>query len=236
MRGDACIPLLPCVEIAPTLEFYGLLGFEVTYQQRTPNPYAATRRGGAQLHFFGLKGLDPLKAFSSCLIIVDEVEDLHARFVAALKKAYGRIPLRGVPRVTRMKKGQTRFTVVDPSGNSLMFIRRDEPAGYGDDDKDAPASVLAKALKTARRLRDFKGDDAAAAKVLDVALKKADAGTTVERARGLAARAELAVALGDMRRARELARDIDALSLSASEREALRVELEALEPLARTQE
>lgn len=236
MKSDACIPLLPCVEIAPTLEFYGLLGFEVTYQQRTPNPYAATRRGGAQLHFFGLKGLDPLKAFSSCLIIVDEVEQLHARFVAALKEAYGRIPLRGLPRLTRMKKGQSRFTLVDPSGNSLMFIRRDEPAGYGDDGGDAPASVLAKALKAARRLRDFKGDDAAAAKVLEGALKKADAGTTVERARALAARAELAVALGDAPRARELARDINALPLSASEREGLREELDAIEQLARPQE
>ncbi|RKH58235.1 bleomycin resistance protein [Corallococcus aberystwythensis] len=221
MKGDACIPLLPCVEIAPTLEFYALLGFEVTYQQRAPNPYAATRRGGAQLHFFGLKGLDPQKAFSSCLIIVDEVEALHARFLASLRKAYGRLPLRGLPRMTRMKKGQTRFTVVDPSGNSLMFIRRDEPAGYGDD-ADAPTSLLGNALKTARRLRDFKGDDAAAAKVLDVALKKDGAGTTVERAKALVARAELAMALGDTPRALELAREAGTLPLLASEREALR--------------
>ncbi|RKH39531.1 hypothetical protein [Corallococcus sicarius] len=236
MKSDACIPLLPCVELAPTLEFYGRLGFEVTYQQRIPNPYAATRRGGAQLHFFGQKGLDPQKAYSCCLVIVDEVEQLHARFVSVLKEAYGRIPLRGVPRLTRMKKGQSRFTLVDPSGNSLMFIRRDEPSGYGDDDADAAASVLAKALKAARRLRDFKGDDAAAAKVLEGALKKADAGTTVERARALAARAELAIALGDAPRARELARDIDALPLSASEREGLREELGAIEQLVRSQE
>ncbi|NOK39180.1 VOC family protein [Corallococcus exercitus] len=226
MKGDASIPLLPCVELAPTLEFYALLGFEVTYQQRAPNPYAATRRGGAQLHFFGLKGLDPLKAFSSCLIIVDEVEELHARFLAALRTAHGRLPLRGLPRMTRMKKGQTRFTVVDPSGNSVMFIRRDEPSGYGDD-AEAPTSILGKALKTARRLRDFKGDDAAAAKVLDVALKKVGAGTTMERARALVARAELAVALGDTPDALERVRDLSALPLSEAEHEALRLELEA---------
>ncbi|MBN9683906.1 MULTISPECIES: hypothetical protein [unclassified Corallococcus] len=196
MTGDTSIPLLPCVELASTLEFYALLGFEVTYQQRAPNPYAATRRGGAQLHFFGLKGLDPLKAFSSCLIIVDEVEALHARFLDTLRKAYGRTPVRGLPRMTRMRKGQTRFTLTDPSGNSLMFIRRDEPEGHGDAEQ-APATLLGKALKTARRLRDFKGDDAAAAKVLDAALKKPDAGTAKEREQALADRAELAEALGD---------------------------------------
>ncbi|AFE06408.1 hypothetical protein COCOR_05493 [Corallococcus coralloides DSM 2259] len=197
MKSDTSIPLLPCVELAPTLEFYALLGFEVTYQQRSPNPYAATQREGAQLHFFGLKGLDPLKAFSSCLIIVDEVEELHARFLAALRKAYGRTPVRGLPRMTRMRKGQTRFTLTDPSGNALMFIRRDEPSGYGDDE-NTPTSILGKALKTARRLRDFKADDAAAAKVLDAALKKPDAGTEQEREQALAERAELAVALGEV--------------------------------------
>lgn len=239
MKHDACIPLLPCIGLEPTVGFYGLLGFEVTHQQRSPNLYVATRRGGAQLHFFGLKGLDPLKAFSCCIVLVDEVEALHATFAEALRKEYGRVPLRGVPRMTRMRKGQTRFTVVDPSGNSVMFIRRDEPAGYGDEEAGqgaGTASPLARALKTARRLRDFKNDDAAAAKVLDVALGKAGDAMAVERARALAARAELAVALGEADRARELVRDLEGLPLSPTEREALRTELGAIARLARTQE
>ncbi|NTX56037.1 hypothetical protein HUA74_16200 [Myxococcus sp. CA051A] len=235
MKHDASIPALPCVALEPTLEFYGLLGFEVTYQQRLPNPYAATRRGGAQLHFFGVKGLDPLAAYSCCLIIVDEVEELHEGFAAALRKTYGKVPVRGVPRITRMKKGQTRFTVVDPSGNSVMFIRRDEPGGYGDDEDDS-ATLLGKALKTARRLRDFKSDDATAAKVLDAALKKPDAGTPLERARALVARAELAVALADLPRANQSLREFDALVLPASERASLEADRAAVDTLMRTQE
>ncbi|MDC0710482.1 hypothetical protein POL68_18535 [Stigmatella sp. ncwal1] len=191
----------------------------------------ATRRGGAHLHFFGLKGLEPKTAFSSCLVIVDEVETLHETFAQALRGAYGKTPVRGVPRITRMRKGQTRFTVVDPSGNSLMFVRRDEPQNDGEG--SGPVSVLAKALKTARRLRDFKNDDTAAAKVLDGALKKADVGTEGERARALAARAELFVAMGEMPRARELVRAIERLPLSDSEREALQEPLEAIERLVR---
>ncbi|NPC70083.1 hypothetical protein [Corallococcus exiguus] len=71
-----------------------------------------------------------------------------------------------------MKKRRTRFTVVAPSGNPLMFIRRDEPAGY-EDDEDIPHHRPRQGLKTARRLRGFKGDDAAAAKVRGAALRLA---------------------------------------------------------------
>ncbi|AGC44789.1 hypothetical protein MYSTI_03477 [Myxococcus stipitatus DSM 14675] len=227
MDPDSSIPALPCVELGATLEFYGRLGFKTTYQQRAPNPYAATNRQGAELHFFGVKGLDPAAAYSVCLIIVSEVEKLHAEFSEAFRQGYGKVPLRGVPRITRMKKGQSRFTVVDPNGNSVMFIRKDEPEGYGDDDVDTdaqPASVLGKALKTARRLRDFKGDDAMAAKVLDGALKKPGGGTVLERARVILASAELAAVLSGSDRARERLRELDALALSASERDSLREE------------
>ncbi|MCP3161696.1 VOC family protein [Myxococcus qinghaiensis] len=234
MKHDASIPALPCVELEPTLEFYGRLGFEVTYRQRAPNPYAATRRGGAQLHFFGLKELKPEEGYSCCLIIVEEVEKLHEGFSAALRETYGKVPVRGIPRITRMRKGQTRFTVVDPSGNSVMFIRRDEPSGYGDDE-DASATHLGKALKTSRRLRDFKGDDAMAAKVLDAALKKPDAGTTLERARALVARAELSVALDDVSRAGAWLREFDDLPLSALERATLREDRAAIDRLLRAQ-
>lgn len=234
MKHDASIPALPCVELEATLDFYGRLGFEVTYRQRAPNPYAATRRGGAQLHFFGLKGLKPEQGYSCCLIIVDEVETLHEGFSAALRETYGKLPVRGIPRITRMKKGQTRFTVVDPSGNSVMFIRRDEPSGYGDDE-DVSVTHLGKALKTARRLRDFKSDDATAAKVLDAALKKPDAGTTLERARALVARAELAVALEDAASARAWLRELDDLPLSATERATLHEDRAAVDQLLRAQ-
>lgn len=234
MNSDSSIPALPCVELGTTLEFYGRLGFKTTYQQRAPNPYAATNRNGAELHFFGVKGLDPAAAYSVCLIIVREVEKLHEQFSEAFRQAYGKVPLRGVPRITRMKKGQSRFTVVDPNGNSVMFIREDEPEGYGDDDVDTeeqPATALGKALKAARRLRDFKTDDEAAAKVLDGALKKASGGTMLERARVLLASAELAVVLSEQGRARERLRELDALKLSASERASLSEERAAVQKL-----
>ncbi len=58
------IPVLPCVSLPDTLAFYRLLGFEVTYEQTRPYVYGAVRRGGMNVHFMGIKGLDPKPAFS----------------------------------------------------------------------------------------------------------------------------------------------------------------------------
>lgn len=235
MSGAMTIPVLPCVSLIETLAFYGALGFEVTHQQTAPNVYAATRRGEVHLHFMGLKGLDPRQAYSTCLVIVPEVERLHETFADGLRRAYGKLPISGLPRISRMKKGQSRFTVVDVAGNSVIFIRRDAP----DDDDGAagsrPGSRLGKALRAAARLRDFKNDDAAAAKVLDVALARKGADDPLERARALAARLELAVALGEQARARALRDEIDAAPLSGEERAQLQPQLDAVDALDRSQ-
>lgn len=235
MSGAMTIPVLPCVSLIETLAFYGALGFEVTHQQTAPNVYAATRRGEVHLHFMGLKGLDPRQAYSTCLVIVPEVERLHETFADGLRRAYGKLPISGLPRISRMRKGQSRFTVVDVAGNSVIFIRRDAP----DDDDGAAGSRsdsrLGKALRAAARLRDFKNDDAAAAKVLDVALARKGADDPLERARALAARLELAVALGEQARARALRDEIDAAPLSGEERAQLQPQLDAVDALDRSQ-
>jgi hypothetical protein len=224
------IPLLPCVSVDEAIRFYGLLGFEVVYQQARPNPYAALRRGEANLHFFGLKGLDPKEAFSTCVIVMPEIEQLHGTFVEALRDAYGKIPVAGIPRISRMRKGQSRFTIVDPAGNSIIIVRADE-ANDTTTPSSRPASRLGRALELATILRDSKNDDVAAAKVLDAALSKDEAWSPVERARVLAARAELAVALGDNAHAATLRDELEALPLSNEERAGFAEELDAAERL-----
>jgi hypothetical protein len=173
MSDVTTIPVLPCVSPEDTLDFYQALGFEVTHEQKSPYVYLAVRRGGFDLHFQGIKGLDPKESFSACLVIVPEVESYHRAFADALRGKYGKVPTAGIPRITRLREGQSRFTVVDPSGNSVIYIRRDEPEmGSRKPEENEKRSGLAKAIATAAVLRDSKTDDAAAAKVLDVALAK----------------------------------------------------------------
>jgi hypothetical protein len=235
MTHAMAIPVLPCVSLDETLGFYRLLGFQETYRQATPNPYAVVERAGAQLHFAGVKGLKPAEAYTTCLMIVPEVERLHQVFAEALRSVFGKLPVSGLPRISRMRSGQSRFTVVDPAGNSVIFIRRNAPDDYDESQKPQSSSRLGKALRAAARLRDFKGDDLAAAKVLDVALARKEPALPIERARALAARAELAIALGDETRARDAREELQRIALSDEEREQFHGELEAADALARTQ-
>lgn len=169
------IPLLPCRKLDDVLPFYESLGFEITTRQERPNPYASTRWRNADLHFYGGDSV------GICLFIVDEVEHLHAEF-----KRIGTWSSNA--RITRMKPGQSRFTVFDPAGNSVIYIRRGEKNPH---EKKALGSPLEKAMRAAEVLRDFKNDDAAAAKVLTQALAKAKDANPDEVKRAKAMLAEL---------------------------------------------
>ncbi|HYF63420.1 MAG TPA: hypothetical protein VD886_11440 [Herpetosiphonaceae bacterium] len=224
------IPALPCAALDETLAFWQSLGFAVTYQQRAPNPYAVLAYADYELHFFGLKQLAPEANFSTCLVIVAEVEGLHRTFAERLRAALGRVPGTGFPRISRMRPGQTRFTLTDVAGNSVIFIK------HGDEDEQAAQAYtkpdqtpLTRALRTAERLRDFKNDDAAAAKVLDNALARHAHAPPPEQALALAARIELAVALDDRPGATTLRARLAALALSDAERAAVNAQLASLD-------
>jgi hypothetical protein len=234
MSNVLTIPILPCISLNDTLTFYRALGFDVTYQQTRPYVYAATRRGGVNLHFVGIAKLEPSKAYSACLVVVPELEPLYAAFREGLKSSYGKLPLKGWPRISRLRPGASRFTLVDVAGNSVVFVKRDAPDDYEESSAEPTSDTpLGKALNQARRFRDFKNDDVAAAKLLDVALRKDSAGSAIERARALAARIELALALGDEARASSAHAELQALTLTDADRDHYREELAAADRLAK---
>jgi catechol 2,3-dioxygenase-like lactoylglutathione lyase family enzyme len=231
---EHAIPLFPCVSLDETLDFYRALGFEVTHEQTSPYVYGAVRWGGFDLHFFRPKGRSPTKAAGTCLVIVAEVGPLHQAFVLALRRKYGKLPTADHPHISRLRRGQCRFNLVDPAGNSLIFIGRDEQFEYPDWEEWSRLPPLLMALETAANLRDMQWDDAAAAKVLDVALARQQAAAPVERARALAARAELAVALGEVERLAAVRAELQQVPLSNEDRERLREELQAADELEKT--
>ena len=230
MTDATTIPCLPCVSMAESLDFYRALLFEVTYQQKAPNEYAVVRQGGCEIHLFGLKGLKAENGYSTCCVIVSEVEPVHRAFSDALRQKYRKLPIAGYPRITRFKAGQTRFTVTDPSGNSIIFAKRTAHEGDSGSSR-AALTGLPKAIDTAAKLRDESGDDESAAKVLDVALDRYRGAPALDRARALAARAELAVALGETERLRALREELQQVPISDEDREKYRHEFEAAELL-----
>lgn len=215
------IPLLPCVSLDESLAFWEALGYEVTQKQKAPNPYAVIRYDDYELHLFGLKQLNPADNFTTCLVILPEVEAWHATLAGRLRAALGRVPAQGLPRISRMKPGQTRFTLTDVAGNSVIFIQRgEEDEAAAEEYKQPGLTPLQRALAVAARLRDYKNDDAAAAKALDSALARHDE-PSLDYARVLAARIELAEALEDADLARALGERLRQLPLSATDRAAL---------------
>jgi catechol 2,3-dioxygenase-like lactoylglutathione lyase family enzyme len=215
---ERMIPILPCRSIDETLDFYRALGFGVTYRQERPNTYAVVQRGGIELQFFVLKTLDPANSYSSCYVVVSDVDALYGSFRDGLLSALGRLPSRGIPRISGLKDmsyGVRQFIVVDPGGN---YIRIGQPIATRAAPRIETAGRLERALGAAVTLADSKGDDPAAAKVLDSAFSSDEDPPIGVRVAALILRAELAYRLGEPDRTRALLDEVRASDPSDDDR------------------
>ncbi|MBX7267411.1 glyoxalase [Micromonospora sp. Llam7] len=222
--NETTVPLLPCAAVEETLAFWRALGFVTTYEQRKPYVYLALRWSGFELHYGPApRDLDPATESSGgCLVMVDSVAPYHSAFTDAMRQAYGKVLGRGLPRITRFRPGASRFSIVDPSGNTVIFIARNEPEEleYGGSKR---LTGLARVLDNARILREFKTDDRAAFRALDSGLRRhGDDASSVERALALAALIELATALPELERVPQWGSRLRALTLTEPEREQVR--------------
>ena len=169
MANELTIPLLPCPSIDEIASFYEMLGFEVTYRQTRPNPHVALRREDINLHFFGMDDFDPAGSYGSCLVIVPDTGPLFEAFAAGMRAVHGKLLVSGIPRMTRPRVRNDRysgFTVVDPGGN---WIRINKAAR-----EPEATTKLARAVENAARQADARGDERQALKILEGALTRAD--------------------------------------------------------------
>jgi len=210
VTGERTVPLLPCASIDEIEDFYSALGFERTYRQLRPNPHVVLELDDIGLHFFGMPDFVPANSYGSCIVVVPGIGARYSAFAAGLRERYGKLPIAGIPRITRPRArknadGMTGFSLVDPGGNWIRFYEQSAASrGAGPDDATAePASAavqskLADATANAVVLGDSKDDVAQAAKILDGALRKfGPAATVTDRQAALMYRAELAIRLND---------------------------------------
>jgi hypothetical protein len=242
VSAETVIPTLPCRHLDDVLPFYAALGFDVTYRQERPNPYAAVRRGGIELHFFGLPEFDPAESMGGAIVLVPDTAALHAQFAAGLRAAFGKLPVSGIPRMTRPRRMQgTRggFMVVDPGGNWLRISRErtetDDDLDGGPQDRPAPEEGrLARAVAAAARQADSHGDEAAGIRILETGLARHPGAPPVQRLPALVYLAELRVRTGDPAAAAAALAEVRALELPESDRRALTTDLAAAAELAET--
>jgi hypothetical protein len=194
----------------------------VTYRQERPNPYAAVRRGGIELHFFAVPEFDPAESMGSVVVLVPDTGALHTAFAAGLRAAFGKVLVSGIPRMTRPRRMQGTaggFSVVDPGGNWLRISRHsaDEPA--------ASEGRLARVVAAAARQADSHGDEAAGIRVLETGLLRHADAPPAQRLPALVYLAELRLRTGAREVAARLLAEVDALELSVTDRETLATDL-----------
>ncbi|MEV6300822.1 VOC family protein [Actinoplanes sp. NPDC051861] len=216
MADEIAIPLLPCSSIDEMADFYSALGFRTTYRQLRPNPYVAMQREDLQLHFFGMPGFVPADSYGTCAVLVPDIQALHQQFAAGLRARFGKVPLSGIPRMTRPRPrknngGVTGFSVVDPGGNWIRISALAPSTSAGAE------SRLAVSLENAVVMADSHGDHRQAARILDTALRKApsDDPALVE---ALLYRAELAATLDETDKSLDIVKKLSEMELTAEQR------------------
>ena len=211
------VPILPCRELDDVVPFYEALGFAVTYRQARPNPHVVLSRGeGLDLHFGGIPGFEPENSYASVIVVVPDTGELYDQFAAGLRSAYGKLPVKGIPRITRPRRKQgmsAGFTVVDPGGNWLRITS-------GDDGEDE-GGPFERVLRNAARQGDSHGDEAAAIAILDAGLIRHADATDAEKVPVLAYLAELLIRTGDGERASVVLAQLEGMG-AASEVAALK--------------
>lgn len=230
MANEITIPILPCKSIEETLTFYVALGFEITYQQARPNTYACVKRDDFQLHFFSMKGYDPAQSYSTCYVHVPDADALYKTFALGLRKAYGKLPVAGIPRMTPLRNksfGTRGFNMIDPGGN---WIRIGQTIQATEDDQ-ADTTKLIKVLRAANTLADSKGDFEAAAKILDAALAQDEPTPAVHRVQALILRAEIAISMDDQLLAGRLLGEARQIPLHDEDRTVLAEDLQRADDL-----
>lgn len=223
--NETVTSILPARKPAESRIFYEALGFTQSYWQEEPYFYGSMSLGAMRLDFYDGK------QSAMVLVHVDRIAPYYRHFADGLRRVYGTIPTSGTPRIGRLRREHTRFFLCDPSGSELLFVNRDEPEmDYSK--YDQAMSPLMKALDNAVFLRDTYANDIAAAKLLD---RKVGDTTSpaIERARVVAARAELAIALDQPERAAELREVLAQIALTEEECTLYADELEAADRLER---
>lgn len=206
-------PIFPCKSLDELLEFYQTLGFEVTYRQKSPNPYAIVEKGWFRLDFYGIKHHDPQKCYHTCYVLTDETEELYEAFTSALRNKNGKLPTRGLPRISDIrdkKSGVREFMFSDVAGNCIRIGKKLDKQNVENATPEITAASerLALALDFAYKSEDEEDELEKVSKVLDKAIERDKHHYCHNLYKVMILRADIAVAQGNTDKAIALLEEV----------------------------
>lgn len=187
-------PMLPSENVDESVAFYRALGFEIIRNETFPYRFAEVRDGDLWLMTSSYAQFGGKKAFGALIVNVTELGKYHDRFAVNLRSNLGTVPLSGFPRLTRRSRDGSQFRVFDPFGNMLVYMDKHYAPPLYLEAQDRTEEILNQVWF----LRDIYANDRAAANTLDRALEETKDESGIGHARLLAARAEIAVAMGEL--------------------------------------
>ena len=114
-------PILPSQDLDATIAFYGPLGFSVAARHDLPDPYLILRRGGVELHFFPVSGLDPSASIAGAYVHLQHVDPLYEEFARVV---HWSPPQPRLHPPADKPWGMREFAMIDPDGSLLRFGAR----------------------------------------------------------------------------------------------------------------
>ncbi|GAK08804.1 hypothetical protein [Geomicrobium sp. JCM 19038] len=161
------------------LEFYTALGFDIVYYQKAPYRYASVKMGGlTEIGFYGARNDREGINRGGCYVDVPDVREVYEQLRANLKAYYGRIPVKGTPRISRLNKtaedwrvnitdlNENTIIIGESLGDSTTLMQREEAR------VKALQSKFEKLYASAYRFAYSKEDYFAARNTLEVAFNK----------------------------------------------------------------
>ncbi len=204
-------PIFPCKSLSELLEFYQTLGFEVTYHQKNPNPYAIVEKRWMRLDFYGIKHHAPLQCYHTCYILTDEADELYEEFTDALRKKFGKLPTRGLPRISVIRDksyGVREFMFSDVAGNCIRIGKKIGKAEEYPKEIEEANKRLALVLDYAYKLEDEPEEYEKASVFLDKAIERDKDNPCPNLYRAMLIRADLAIEKEDLITAKSLLREV----------------------------
>lgn len=209
------------------LEFYTALGFEIIYYQKAPYRFASViKEGIGEFGFYGNKNFRENGNKGGCYIYVPNIQEVFADLKTNLKSYYGKIPSKGIPRISRLNKTAEdwRVNITDASENTIIIGETfgDSTTLMEAEDERVRAleSKFEKAYAAAYRLAYSKEDFLAARNTLEVAFHKFTDGLNCDilfKAKVL--QAEVFASLGQNKQAKAAIREANEIQLTEPEKE-----------------